>query len=747
MIANIASGVVILVLGILLLSVRPPRRFAAGFGMFLALWGPVILTGNLAAYGLLFGDAAQARRLLLASAALLAVAYLPLAYVALTYPGTRRLDWQRPSFVVPLVTPAIIGGVIMVFEPTWMFAGIVPESGYLVSNWGPAYPFFFALFFGTMTVAALRIHEVTGTSRSGVAGKRAGAILAALTLYLGFEGGETLVLSASPFMDATAAFIDGSVATQGWTAGIYAATGAGVLAGLALLLLRDRLRDRHEGREPTPWLAGAVTLSVLLGLVAGTTQAVATIEPIVTLGLLRLGAVALLVYAILRYELFSLERPWAYRIGAAGLIAIAVLSGSVIVQGVALVTGSTLVAFAALQILILGGLAVLVHRWPSAIDGLRAFRATERSSPASEQRNLEIYEAALLQVREGGARSAEELEKLREHLGITANEHALLSRIVSDSVVGSAVGTLPTAGSRVADRYTVERVLGKGSRSQVVYAIDERTSQPVALKMLDPLEGDLGRAGRTLLREARVAARIDHPNIVAVHDVGLHEGRPFLVMEPVTGGTLADLLEDRAPLAPGETVNIMSAVLAGLAHLHGQGVLHRDIKPTNILLTESGEPKLADLGLATLWESDQTESLELAGRTRAGTLAFMAPEVILGQQATPASDLYSVGAILFELAHGKHYLGGQPRSYEELARAIVERPPDRPTGPTADVCERSLAKRPSERFQSAGELREALIEAVEESRQGQEEFAEEREAAADPEREVENVPRTDRAGI
>jgi serine/threonine-protein kinase len=197
----------------------------------------------------------------------------------------------------------------------------------------------------------------------------------------------------------------------------------------------------------------------------------------------------------------------------------------------------------------------------------------------------------------------------------------------------------------IAGRYRLEERLGTGAMSEVFAATDTELERRVAIKLLgrnaDPVRFE---------REARAAAALSHPNICGLFDYGTAEdGRPFMVLECLSGGTLEERLAAGDPLPDDEAAQISREVAAGLAHAHARGVLHRDLKPGNILFDGEGRAKIADLGIARMsGEGTLTE----AG-TVLGTAAYISPEQARGEPATPASDVYSFGVILFRMLTGR----------------------------------------------------------------------------------------------
>ncbi|MEU2655916.1 serine/threonine-protein kinase [Streptomyces sp. NPDC007325] len=253
-------------------------------------------------------------------------------------------------------------------------------------------------------------------------------------------------------------------------------------------------------------------------------------------------------------------------------------------------------------------------------------------------------------------------------------------------------------GQLLAGRYQLTHLLGQGGMGAVWRAHDTQLARDVAVKELR-LPGHLGDAERAnwiarIDREARAAARLKHPGIVTVHDrIAGTDGRPWIVMELVTGGSLADLIEARGPLPPHEVANIGLQVAAALSAAHRMGITHRDIKPANILL-EEGRAVLTDFGIAAL-EGDAT--LTATGMIM-GTPAFMAPEQIRGLPATAESDLWSLGATLYASVEGRAPFAATTPSAVLVAVATEDPAPAVQAGSLAPVLEGLLRKNPAERL-------------------------------------------------
>src|SRR5712692_6185143 len=200
-------------------------------------------------------------------------------------------------------------------------------------------------------------------------------------------------------------------------------------------------------------------------------------------------------------------------------------------------------------------------------------------------------------------------------------------------------------------RYLVRRSLGHGGQKQVYLAKDNRLDRDVVIALLktDQLAAD---SVPRLTREAQAMARLgSHPNIVTVYDIGDEEGRPFIVSQYVEGGSVADLLKsaDKHRLPLEQVIRIASQICQALVHCHSQGIIHRDLKPGNVWLTQDGTAKLGDFGLAV---SADFSRITLEGAL-VGTVVYMPPELMLGHQAEPRSDLYSLGVVLYEMVTGR----------------------------------------------------------------------------------------------
>lgn len=260
----------------------------------------------------------------------------------------------------------------------------------------------------------------------------------------------------------------------------------------------------------------------------------------------------------------------------------------------------------------------------------------------------------------------------------------------------------------IAGRYELGPEIGRGGMGEVKRARDLRLGRDVAVKFLRAdLAADPEVRGR-FEDEARSAARLGHPNVVTIFDTSEHEGQPYIVMEYLPGRTLADELT-LGPLSDHRARQLAVAVLGGLAAAHQVGVIHRDVKPANILFAADGTAKVVDFGIAK-----STEGLDhtLAGQI-IGTPAYLAPERLEGKRATPQSDLYSLGVVLYEaLAGVKPFSGDTPLAVAHAVQTThpVPLPQLRPDIDTelAETIEQAMDRNPQRRFSSADQMRQSL---------------------------------------
>lgn len=275
----------------------------------------------------------------------------------------------------------------------------------------------------------------------------------------------------------------------------------------------------------------------------------------------------------------------------------------------------------------------------------------------------------------------------------------------------------PGPGMVVAGKFALQREIASGGMGVVFEGRDLYIERPVAIKLM---HGELTRDPVLVARfrrEAQAAARIQHPNVVTVHEVGKHgDGAFYIVHELLVGQTLRDLLDERGRLDANEVFSIMIPIMGGLVAAHTQNIVHRDIKPENIILAEtpSGEilPKIIDFGIAKLSREMAQQSLTNVG-TVMGTPEYMSPEQVRAERADTRADIWAIGVVMFEMLSGKMPFGGSPF---ELLQQILDKPIPKlaplvgpELGAVAAVVERALRRELSERIPTMAEFREALL--------------------------------------
>ena len=262
--------------------------------------------------------------------------------------------------------------------------------------------------------------------------------------------------------------------------------------------------------------------------------------------------------------------------------------------------------------------------------------------------------------------------------------------------------------------YRVEGLAGYGGMGVVYRATDPGLERQVALKLIST---DLSRNAafqRRFEAESKIAASLDHPNVIPIFHAGEHDGVLYLVMRYVEGNDLSEEITENGRLTPERTVRIVAQVSSALDAAHSRGLVHRDVKPANILLASGDHAYLTDFGLTKrlLTDADETITGNLLG-----TLDYVAPEQIKGTELGPHTDVYALGCVLFHAVTGKAPFAALEREAKLWAHVSEPPPSLGPDGPPAldRVIVRAMAKEPAERYRSAGELAEAATEALTEA--------------------------------
>ncbi|MCX6831837.1 MAG: protein kinase [candidate division Zixibacteria bacterium] len=256
----------------------------------------------------------------------------------------------------------------------------------------------------------------------------------------------------------------------------------------------------------------------------------------------------------------------------------------------------------------------------------------------------------------------------------------------------------------VVGHYRIVEKIGAGGMGEVYLAEDEQLSRQVALKFLGTHLAASADCRERFQHEAQAAAKLNHPNIVTIYEVGEHQRRPYIAMEYIRGQSLKEILA-QGPLPPERTIEIACQICHGLTTAHEGGIIHRDIKPANIIIDDKGRVRLLDFGLAKAQDSDLPSQSE----TTAGTINYMAPELLTGGSITPASDIFSLGVVLYQMLTGKLPFTGEYEATiiyaivniepEPLSKHLGEVPPR-----LQGIIDRALGKDRLERYQQMTEL-------------------------------------------
>src|SRR4051795_313494 len=265
-------------------------------------------------------------------------------------------------------------------------------------------------------------------------------------------------------------------------------------------------------------------------------------------------------------------------------------------------------------------------------------------------------------------------------------------------------------GQVFSNRYRIEREIAHGGMAEVYLARDQSLSRPVALKALFPEFAREPSFVERFRREAQAAANLNHPNIVSIYDWGQESGTYFIVMEYVEGRSLRELIHSEGPLEAGQAADIAAEIASALAFAHRSGVVHRDVKPGNVLLTRTGTVKVTDFGIARAGTSD---GLTQTGSVM-GTATYFSPEQAQGLPVDGRSDVYALGVVLYEMVTGvAPFTGDSPVSvaYKHVREDVVlpsERNPDVPPD-LEHIIVTALNKAPENRYQTADDMRADIL--------------------------------------
>lgn len=615
----------------------------------------------------------------------------------LVYPTPARGRAAVPAALATLLLGAT--SLLWLLDPGLLYAGpMEPENRTLLWRIGQGDGW---VVVALLAVAASlwRVREVPGPQRRGAL-----LLLAAIAIYFGAASPGGLLVRGLLFATGTLGGVYQNalqLAVPGDCCGVSAVlwVAARALAAPALLAAFVR-RERY-------WLPLAVAaVDAAIALVGATTG-------LFLRSTAELAFLALFVALLGRGALDLGGTPaWARRGFAAvfGLYVFLVVASLVVgnAPGFALA-----VPLGVVLGLVAGGVGAQAVLPPG--QGLLAWAGAE--PPGATERRLDPYAIALDRELAGGASPEEAFERLRPlraSLRVSDREHAVLAyarKRGGPAAAGDPGEMAP--GARFLDRYRVVSVLRQGGMGLTRLCRDERMDRNVVLKSLRSRDAS-SEGVDAVLREARAMGRVRHPAVVTVHDVERVGDEAFIIMEHVEGGSLEDHLA-KGPLDPVRFRIVAGGLLDALGAVHGAGLVHRDVKPSNVLLTGTGEVKLADFGVAHIPGYETTAAALDASAV--GTIRYMSPEQARGRGVTAQSDLFSAGATLFEAWTGEPYL--QPKPGEsaielQLRAATADGFRRAVKGPKALKAwfARALEPVPARRFATAGDMRAALEQAL-----------------------------------
>ena len=613
---------------------RSRPRGAFPFALFALLWGVQIALANFA--NVATSEPLYRLLILTTLACLIAIPYFLMEFVVAWAPA--NAPWASAWRFTTIGVAALAAGVF-VFSPSSLFQGAIQgPSGRYFPDWGSlhvvlvALPFFLSFGFALLALAHARLQAPTPRTAS-----RISILLAGLGIYVGFAAGMNVTFYAQLFQEAPRP--DNLLFTLVFLALAITA----VVVAAKLIRHARRQAIRADARRDY-----AVAAAILLPLLAGVGEGSLMLERWESTGLWRLLGVGVLTYGIARWRIYDLPQRATQAAATATGTTAAVATGAA-AYGAGTLTASGPALPVTLGLLVLAAALIPAVSFARRLFGIGRTKALPDVEEVLYGQRIDAYRAAVEASLARGTfdEDAEFLAALRERFGITLDEDRVLTHLAKSSVI--------VARDRDAwDAYERLRLLGEGGGGRTWLARDRVRDRLVVLK--EPLERwqQEPAAREAVLREARLAAKVRHPNVVSVEEVVEGKGSPVIVMEYLEGGSLGQILRARGTLKWPEARALMLDVLRGLEAVHANGIVHRDIKPSNILLTGDGVAKIADFGIAVSPQASgaRTMVIDPSHSTIAGTLHYMAPEARAGAAPDRRADLYSCAAVLHEMLYG-----------------------------------------------------------------------------------------------
>ncbi|MBW3581767.1 MAG: serine/threonine protein kinase [Euryarchaeota archaeon] len=680
------SALAVAALGLVTLRGGKSRsRGALAFGMFALFWGVQIVLINLAT---LVQESATAEFLYLLTLAFnIPLGYLLVSFAISQYPRHGKTLRTLRVFAASILGLALAAIFVLFVRPQALFEGTIAIEGTLFPMWGTWFaPLIIAPFFGSFIVAVIALHLAQEKAATPRIRKRLGFLRLGLGVFVSFAAANNVVVyygisQRAPTPTTTLLTI------------VFALLSAAVLAVVMTGLYRMWTTRSPAVRRDNQLVVLAHLVPFILGVVEGIVV-LTTYPNLNTVGIWRLGSVAILAYGLAHWRTHDLPQRTAR-----GTATAAGITGSF--AGGAAGWGIGTLAFAnpfgpiALGLLFMGATVAPFVKFARRLVPQRWQTTAPGASEALYGQKIDAYRAALeASLARGTLHDDREfLFALKDRFGITDDEERILLHLARTSVLVPSKGDTNTI-------YEKLRLLGEGGSGRTWLVRDRVQERLVVLK--EPLERwqNEPTLRERVLREARLAAKVRHPNVVQIEEVVESKDTPIIVMEHIDGGSLLDLVRDQGVLPWRQAVDIMDGVLDGLEAVHATGIIHRDIKPSNILLTSDGEAKVSDFGIAL--PAASTRTLIDPKEAGAGTRAYMAPEMLSGRSTgTRQSDVYACAAMLYECLYGA----------PPTPHSVVFAQKDIPL-PLIAAIERGLSERPEDRFPSVKAFAEALRQAA-----------------------------------
>jgi hypothetical protein len=695
------SAFPLIILGAVLLLLRPRRASQLFFGGFAVLLGARIALFNI---GRVLVDPDVHYTFTMLGQTLTGPLVLFLVHFVVTL---RRPRWGWFASGTAALF-AIAATVVLLMRPDLVVQEVRLDNEELSLVRGPlSFPLFVAPYFAATFLAVLVLYLEYRRVPPGTPRHRVRGVLLALAVFASYSAVRYAVAFYAS-RDGIAAFSSSTVETADTLSQLAQPTffllGALLMAGI---LVHLSLRPPPPQGHDTPLIfafafpAAVAVAEHLFGLYRITLE---------TVGFWRLLSVGILTYTLAQYQLFDLDLKLK-RLAGPAVAGVLLLFGVPIALSLALGEfGTRAMIFTIVpQIVGIAGVAVFHDRIEKAL-----FPGVRNTPDYVHQRKFEIYRVALEEaLARGAAPDDEELRELRLRHGISDEEHQVLTWTLSPRLreAADAGAEAFEVGQTVLDRYRLDRLLGHGTHGRTFLASDARTRTQVALKTVSTSALD-GAAARLLLREARLAASLHHPNVIQILDVAEVPGRVVVVMEYADNGNLEAYLARRGRFPLPEAVRFLRELLEALEVVHRKGIVHRNLKPKNILVEADGSVRLADFGAA----HGRGRAAEDAASQTLLDLLYQSPEQVGGQAATARSDLYVAAVLFHQVLTRRHVLPLAGRSDPQIRDALLHAPLELHVGDqppwVRSLLLVALDRNPERRFHSAADMRKALEQAA-----------------------------------